>query len=91
MTGLKPKNAIKLGIVNLDKSEKDPDENILPKDGLYRYWYQVGEQHGDQKRRATDFNWSKNAYRLDQALEQPGNHILCYLQDGPTELWYVKN
>ena len=37
MIGLKPKKAIKLGIVNLDKSEKDPDENILPKDGLYRY------------------------------------------------------
>ena len=31
---------------------------ILPEDGLYRYLYQPGEHHGDQKR-ATDFIWSK--------------------------------
>ena len=45
--GIKPKDAIKLDNVPLDK--KYPEENMLPKDGLYRYLYQPGEQHRDQK------------------------------------------
>ena len=44
---MKPKDAIKLGTVPLDK--KNPEETVLPKDGLYRYLYQPGEQHGEQK------------------------------------------
>ena len=52
MIGMKPKDAIKLDNVPLDK--KYPEETVLPKDRLYRYLYQLGEQHGDQKRRATD-------------------------------------
>ena len=58
MIGMRPKNAIKLDTVALDKTY--PEETILPEDGLYRYLYQPGEQHGDQKRRATDFIWSKS-------------------------------
>ena len=46
--GMKPKDAIKLDIVPLDKTY--PKETVLPEDGLYRYLYQHGEQHGDQKR-----------------------------------------
>ena len=46
--GMKPKDAIKLDIVPLDKTY--PKETVLPEDGLYRYLYQPGEQHGDQKR-----------------------------------------
>ena len=30
------------------------EETVLPKDGLYRYLYQPGEQHEDQKRQATE-------------------------------------
>ena len=49
--------------------------DMKPKmDGLYRYLYQPGEQHGDQKRRATDLIWSKNTYRLDRIVQDPGNH-----------------
>ena len=48
MVGMKPKHALKLDIVPLDK--KYPEETVLPEDGLYRYLYQPGEQHGDQKR-----------------------------------------
>ena len=51
MIGMKPKDAIKLENVPLDK--KYQEETILSKDGLYRYLHQPGEQHGDQKRRAT--------------------------------------
>ena len=47
MIDMKPKDAIKLNTVPLDKSY--PEETTLPKDGLYRYLYQPGEQHGDQK------------------------------------------
>ena len=63
MIDMKPKDAIKLDTIPLDK--KYPEETVLPEDGLYRYLYQPGEQHGDQKRRATDFIWSKNTYQLD--------------------------
>ena len=81
MIGMKPKDAIKLNTVLLDK--KYPEEIVLDEDGLYRYLYQPGEQYGDQKRRATDFIWSKNTYQLDRILQEPGNRILYYLQDGP--------
>ena len=60
MIDMKSKDAIKLDTVPLCKIY--PEESLLPEDGLYRYLYQPGEQHGDQKRRATDFIWSKNTY-----------------------------
>ena len=60
MTDMKPKDAIKLGTTQLDK--KYSEKTVLPEDGLYRYLYQPGEQHGDQKRRTTDLIWNKNTY-----------------------------
>ena len=48
MIGIRPKDAIKLDTIPLDKTY--PKETVLPEDGLYRYLYQPGEQHGDQKR-----------------------------------------
>ena len=80
MIGVKPKNATKLDIAPLDK--KYPEEIVLTEDGLYRYLYQPGEQHGDQKRRATDLIWSKNTYRLVRIVQELGNRVLYYLQDG---------
>ena len=67
MIGMKPKDAIKLDTVPLDK--KYPEKTILSEDGLYRYLYQHGKQHGDQKRRVTDFIWRKNMYRLDRIVQ----------------------
>ena len=93
MIVMKPKDAIKLDTVPLDKTY--PEETVVLEDGLYRYLYQPGEQHGGQKRRATDLIWSKNTYRLDQIVQEPGNRVLYYLQDGPDrafvreELMYV--
>ena len=81
MTDMNPKDAIKLDTVPLDKAYRK--ETVLLEDGLYRYLYQPGEQHGDQKRRATDLIWSKNTYRLDRIVQDPGNRVLYYLQDGP--------
>ena len=80
MTSMKPKDAIKLDTVPLNKI--NPKETVLPEDGLYRYLYQPGEQHGDQKRRATDLTWSKNTYRIDQIVQDPSNLVFYYLQGG---------
>ena len=81
MIDMKPRDTIKLDAVLLDK--KYPEETVLPKDGLYRYLYQPDEQHGNQKRRATDLVWSKNVYQLDRIVEEPRNRILHYFQDRP--------
>ena len=85
MIDMKPRDVIKLNTVPLDKTY--PEETVLPEDGLYIYLYQPGEQHGDQKRRATDFIWSKNTSRLDRIVQEPGNHVLYYLQDGPDRVF----
>ena len=79
MTDMKPKDAIKQDIVQLDKSEAYPKE-VVPEDDLCRSLYQSGEQHGDQKRRANDFSWSKNTCRLDRIVEDLDNLVLYYLQ-----------
>ena len=81
MIGMRPKDAIKLDTVPLDKTY--PKETVLLEDGLYRYLYQPGEQHGNQKRWATDLILGKNTYRLDQIVQAPGNCVSYYLQDGP--------
>ena len=60
MIGMKPKDAIKLDTVPLNKTY--PEETELSEDGLYRYLYQPGKQHGDEKRRGTDLILSKNTY-----------------------------
>ena len=78
---MKRKDAIKLDTVPLDT--KYSEETILPEDGLYRYLDQPGEQHGDQKRRATDLIWSKNTHPLDRIVQDPGSRVLHYLQDEP--------
>ena len=88
MIGMKPEDVIKLDTVPLDK--KCPEEILLPEDGLYRYLYQPGEQHGDQRRRATDLICSKNSYRLDRIVQEPGNYVLYYLQDGPDRAFVIK-
>ena len=74
MIGMKPKDVIKLGTVLLIK--KYPEETVQSEDGLYRYLYQPGEQHKDKKRRAIDLIWSKNMYRLDRIVQDPGNRVL---------------
>ena len=54
MTGMKPKDAIELKKVPLVKRESYPTEDALPEDGLYQYLLQPGEEHDDQRKRATD-------------------------------------
>ena len=81
MIDIQSKDAIKLGTVPQDKTYAK--ETVLPEDGLYRYLYQPGEQHEDQKRRAAVFIWSKNTNQLDRTVQEPGNCVLYFLQDRP--------
>ena len=55
----------------------------MPEDGLYRYLLQSGEEHDDQRRRATDRVWSKGTYRLREIVENPCNRVMYCLADGP--------
>ena len=83
MIEMKSKDAIKLKEVPLVAQESYPPEEVLPEDGLYRYLLQPDEEHNDQWRRATDRIWSKASYRLREITENPGNHVMYYLADGP--------
>ena len=53
MIDMKPKDTIKLDTIPLDKIY--PEETALPEDGLYRYLYQPGEQHGNKKKTGNRF------------------------------------
>ena len=88
MLGMKLKDAVKLDTSPLDQTY--PKETVLPEDGLCRYLSQSGEQHGDQKRRATDLIWSINTHRLDRIVQEPGKRVLHYLQDGPDRAFVCK-
>ena len=79
--GRKPKDAIVMDQVPLVKRELEnyPPEDTLPEDGLYRYLLQPGEEHDDQRCRATDRVWSKGTYRLREIVEDAGNHVMYYL------------
>ena len=77
-----PAKAVKLEHVNL-KLKPYPKEVVAPMDGLYRFLKNPGEDHGDQRRRATDIIWSKETYRLDRVIEDPGQRAIYHLQGGP--------
>ena len=90
MIGMKPKDAIKLKEeVPLVKRESYPAEDKLPDDRLYRYLLQPGEEHDDQRKRATDRIWSKGTYRLGEVVSSLGNRVMYFLRDGP-ERSFVK-
>ena len=83
MIGMKPKDAIELNEVPLVDRESYPEEEVLSEDGLYRYLLQPGEEHNDQRCRATNRIWSKGTYRLREIMENPGNRVMYYLLNGP--------
>ena len=83
MIGMKPKDAIKMDRVPLVNRENYPPEETLPEDGLYCYLLQPGEEHDDQRRRATDRVWFKGTYRLREVVKDTDNCVMHYLKDGP--------
>ena len=84
MIGMKPKDTIKLKEVPLVARESYPPEEVLLEYVLYRYLLQPGEEHDDQRHRATDRIWSKASYRLREITENPGIRVMYYLADGST-------
>ena len=82
MIEMKPKDAIKLDQVPLVNQENYPEEETLPEDWLYSYLL-PGEEHNNQRRRATYRIWSTKTYRLREIVKDPGNHVIYYLKDGP--------
>lgn len=80
MIGMKPSKAMNLEEVPLAKSEEYPEEKPLSEDGLYLYLLQPGEEHGDQRRHATDAWWSMKTYRLGRIVAEPDSCVLYYLE-----------
>ena len=81
MIGMKPKDAIKLDTIPLDKRiQKKP--YYLRMDCIDTFINLLNNME-TKKRGATDLIWSKNTYRLDRIVQDPGNRVLYYLQDGP--------
>ena len=64
---MSPKDAIKLKEVNLVGNYSP--EDILPKDEMYHYLLQPGEERNDQRKGATDRIWSKKTQRLSEIVE----------------------
>ena len=81
MIAMSSKEAIVLKEVPLVESY--PLEDKLPEDGWYHYLLQPGEDHDDQRKRATDRIWSKATYGFSKIVEEPGNQVMYYLLDGP--------
>lgn len=77
MIDMKPKDVIKLDIVELYKSETF-NKKIITEDSYYRYLYQHGEHGGDKIRRVTYLFWSNNIYRMDRIVDNLGKHVLYY-------------
>ena len=74
MIDMKPKDAIKLDIVPLDKTY--PEETELLEAGLYRYLYQPGEQHRDKK----DGQQILSGLEIRIEQNEPVKRVLYYLQ-----------
>lgn len=77
MIDMKPKDVIKLDIVELYKSETF-NKKIITEDSYYRYLYQHGEHDGDKIRRVTYLFWSNDIYRMDRIVDNLGKHVLYY-------------
>ena len=90
MLGMTPAKAVKLDNVELKVKHPYPEEQILPVDGLYRYLYQPGELEDDNRRRATDKIWSRNTFRLDRIVENPGQRVLYYLAEDAPKRAFVR-
>ena len=80
MMRMKLKDAIRLKEMPLVESY--PPEDTLPKDGLYCYLLQPGEEHNDQYKRATDRMLSGKTYRLSQIMSTCSNQVMYHLKDG---------
>ena len=84
LIGMKPIDAIKQKtVVSKPSAPLLGKEKILPYSVNVRYLYQPGELEKDQRLRATDPIWSLKTYKIKSYVEQKGQPIIYYLEDGP--------
>ena len=82
MTGMKPKDMIRLEDVLLVNPENYLLEEMLPEDGLYHYLLQPDEEHKDRCKKAVDRIWSEKSYGLRKVASSPSNCVMYCLSDG---------
>ena len=75
MIDMKPKDTIKLKTVQLNKTYQE--QNVLPERWFIQVFPLTCRTPWRPKKKATGFIWSKNTYRLDGIVQEPGNRILC--------------
>ena len=80
MTGMKPKDAIKLDTVPPNKTY--PKETVLPEDGLYRIF--INLMNNMETKKADNRPHLKLKYvSVRSNCTRPRYRVLYYLQDGP--------
>ena len=88
MINMKPVDAIKLDSVPQPENDKVPEE--LPLDSLVRYLYKPGEQHNDNRYRATDPIWSVDIYEIDEIRSVENQPALYTLHDLDSERTFTR-
>ena len=78
LIGVKPIDAVKQDSVQQPEYEDTPEE--LPIDSLVRYLYKPGEEHSDNRYRATDAIWSVDVYAIDEIRSFENQPSLYTLQ-----------
>jgi transposase InsO family protein len=89
MISLKPSEAIKLGYIPQQKTNKKEEVLELSTDERVRYLYEPGELEGGY-RRATDPNWSLSTHTIDRVLEHNDQPILYYLDPTGPQRSFVR-
>ena len=79
MIDMKPKDAIKLDTVALGKTY--PEETVLSEDGFSRYFINLAKNMEIKRDKQQTLSGVK--IRIYQIVQEPGNHVLYYLQDEP--------
>ena len=80
MTGVKPKDAIRLEEVPLVESY--PPEDMLPEDRLYCYFLQLRERHDNQCKGATDRYRLRRPTGSSEVAWSCDNQVMYHLKDG---------
>ena len=82
MIGMNPKDAIKLDTIPLDNPYTEETVKMAYTDIFINLVNNI-----EIKKDEPDFIWGKNTFRLDRIVEEPGNCVLYFLQDGPDRVF----
>ena len=82
MIGMNPKDEIKLDTIPLDNPYTEETVKMAYTDIFINLVNNI-----EIKKDEPDFIWGKNTFRLDRIVEEPGNCVLYFLQDGPDRVF----